>query len=39
DFTVAHSYGHNLGCLHNREDAAFDDEYSHGLRYCSGDDQ
>ena len=35
---VAHEYGHNLGCDHNREDASTYTDYAYGLIYCSGDD-
>lgn len=38
DNTVAHEYGHNLGCQHNREDASYPTDYAHGVRYCDGDD-
>lgn len=33
---IAHEFGHNLGCDHNREHAGEDQEYVHGYRYCSG---
>ena len=35
---IAHEFGHNLGCDHNREHAGSDMEYAHGYRYCSGTD-
>ncbi|CAM9567477.1 unnamed protein product, partial [Hapterophycus canaliculatus] len=33
---LAHEFGHNLGCHHNREHSPIDTEYAHGYRYCSG---
>ena len=38
NFVIAHEFGHNLGCDHNREHAADDQDYAHGYRYCSGTD-
>ncbi|CAM9477384.1 unnamed protein product, partial [Hapterophycus canaliculatus] len=32
---IAHEFGHNLGCEHNREHSTTDMEYAHGYRYCS----
>eukprot|EP00903_Cladosiphon_okamuranus_P011188 g10557.t1 len=37
NLVIAHEFGHNLGCDHNREHAAEDQDYAHGYRYCSGD--
>lgn len=39
NLVIAHEFGHNLGCDHNRENASGDQEYAHGYRYCSGSDQ
>ncbi|CAM9703792.1 unnamed protein product, partial [Scytosiphon promiscuus] len=33
---IAHEFGHNLGCEHNRNHSTTDMEYAHGYRYCSG---
>ena len=30
NYTLAHEIGHNLGCLHNREDATWTSEYDYG---------
>eukprot|EP00752_Nemacystus_decipiens_P003649 g3363.t1 len=36
NLVIAHEFGHNLGCDHNREHAGEDQGYAHGYRYCSG---
>lgn len=38
NLVIAHEFGHNFGCDHNREHAAEDQDYAHGYRYCSGRD-
>ncbi|CAM9947269.1 unnamed protein product, partial [Sphacelaria rigidula] len=38
NFSHTHEFGHNMGAHHDRENSNFDEEYSHGMRYCSGDD-
>ena len=30
DYVLAHEIGHNLGCLHNREDASWTSDYDYG---------
>ena len=34
-YTLAHEIGHNMGCLHNREDATWTSEYDYG-EFCFG---
>lgn len=36
NYVHTHEYGHNMGCLHNRESTLLETEYAHGLRYCDG---
>lgn len=36
NLVIAHEFGHNLGCDHNREHSTDEHEYAHGYRYCSG---
>ena len=35
NYTLAHEIGHNMGCLHNREDATWSDDYDYG-DFCFG---
>ena len=35
NFTLAHEIGHNMGCLHNREDATWDSDYDYS-GFCFG---
>ena len=35
NYTLAHEIGHNLGCLHNREDASWTNAYDYG-DFCFG---
>ncbi|CAM9322195.1 unnamed protein product, partial [Hapterophycus canaliculatus] len=37
NYTHTHEMGHNLGCGHDRSHSSIQTDYSHGLRYCSGD--
>ena len=35
NYTLAHEIGHNMGCLHNREDATWDADYDYSA-FCFG---
>ena len=35
NYTLAHEIGHNMGCLHNREDATWTSDYDYG-EFCFG---
>ena len=35
NYTLAHEIGHNMGCLHNREDATWDTDYDYSA-FCFG---
>ena len=38
NFTHSHEMGHNLGCLHDRDNSDTVSDFNHGWRYCSTTD-
>ncbi|CAN0294652.1 unnamed protein product, partial [Ectocarpus sp. 8 AP-2014] len=38
NFSHTHEIAHNMGCRHDRDNTGADTEYSHGWRYCTGND-